>query len=370
LVAGNVTVNSTGTAAAATVVVAGTGQTRTVTLSDITGNGTLGISVAANTASDVAGNHAPAAGPSTTFIVDTTNDAPTITGAVAGQTVNDNATVSPFSGVTIGDSDQPAQSLTVTVALDTAAKGTFTTLNGFTDAGGGSYTFTGTADDATTAIRGLVFAPADNRGLPGTTETTTFTITVNDGQATPVTNNTTTVISTSINDPPVAGADSITRHPGAAVKVAISQLLSNDTDPENETLSLDLPSAISVNGGLLNIEGRWLIYTPPGNNNADTFEYTLHDGSGGTATGTVSVTVQADTAQSKNSLSIVSDGDDKVLTFIGIPGVDYQIQYTTDLSGTPTWTTLSTQTAGTNGLFQYRDVNPPPPARFYRTFAP
>ena len=36
----------------------------------ITGNGTLGISVAAGTASDLAGNTAPAAGPSTTFIVD------------------------------------------------------------------------------------------------------------------------------------------------------------------------------------------------------------------------------------------------------------------------------------------------------------
>ena len=76
LAIGNVTLNKTGTANA-TVGVSGTGLTRTVTLGGITGDGTLGISVAAGTASDRAGNTAPAAGPSATFIVD--NTSPTIT---------------------------------------------------------------------------------------------------------------------------------------------------------------------------------------------------------------------------------------------------------------------------------------------------
>ena len=75
LAAGNVTLNKTGTAAG-TIAVSGTGLTRTVTISSISGNGSLGISIAAGTASDLAGNLAPAAGPSTTFIVD--NTAPTI----------------------------------------------------------------------------------------------------------------------------------------------------------------------------------------------------------------------------------------------------------------------------------------------------
>jgi hypothetical protein len=76
LVAGNVTLNTTGDATG-TVAVTGTGDvTRTVTISSITGNGTLGISIASGTASDTAGNTAPAAGPSTTFTVD--NTAPTV----------------------------------------------------------------------------------------------------------------------------------------------------------------------------------------------------------------------------------------------------------------------------------------------------
>ena len=76
LAAANITLNETGTAAGSISSVTGSGLTRTVTISGITGNGTLGISVAAGTASDLAGNPAPAAGPSGTFIVD--NTAPTI----------------------------------------------------------------------------------------------------------------------------------------------------------------------------------------------------------------------------------------------------------------------------------------------------
>lgn len=65
---GDITLNKTGTADAGSVVVSGTGlTTRTVTLSGITGSGTLGISIAAGTASDLATNAAPAAGPSSTF---------------------------------------------------------------------------------------------------------------------------------------------------------------------------------------------------------------------------------------------------------------------------------------------------------------
>ena len=71
----NITLNETGTANG-TLSVSGSGLTCTVTISSITGNGSLGISIAAGTASDLAGNLAPAAGPSATFTVD--NTAPTI----------------------------------------------------------------------------------------------------------------------------------------------------------------------------------------------------------------------------------------------------------------------------------------------------
>ncbi len=70
----NITVNKTGTADCA-ISTSGSGNTRTVTLLNLTGDGTLGISLAAGTASDTAGNLAPAAGPSATFQVVNTKPA-------------------------------------------------------------------------------------------------------------------------------------------------------------------------------------------------------------------------------------------------------------------------------------------------------
>ena len=74
LALGNITLDPTGTANGM-VAVSGSGLTYTVTVSNITGDGSLGISIAAGTATDKAGNTAPAA-TSATFIVD--NTAPTI----------------------------------------------------------------------------------------------------------------------------------------------------------------------------------------------------------------------------------------------------------------------------------------------------
>ncbi len=131
------------------------------------------------------------------------NVAPAVSGVVAGQAVNDNATVSPFAGIIITDPDIGA-SETVIITLDTAAKGAFTaaslTASGFSTADGGlTYTHAaGTPADIQAALRALVFKPAVGRVAPGATETTTFTISVSDGIASAVLNSTTTVVSTAI----------------------------------------------------------------------------------------------------------------------------------------------------------------------------
>ena len=77
LAPGNITLVSTGSATG-TLAVSGSGLTRTVTVSNISGNGSLGIAIAAGTASDMAGNLAPASGPSTTCTVDNTPPTSTI----------------------------------------------------------------------------------------------------------------------------------------------------------------------------------------------------------------------------------------------------------------------------------------------------
>jgi gliding motility-associated-like protein len=74
LTANDISLNLTGTAQAGNITVTTTNNpnVRRVTLSNISGNGTIGINIAAGTATDGT-NLAPAAGPSETFIVDNTD---------------------------------------------------------------------------------------------------------------------------------------------------------------------------------------------------------------------------------------------------------------------------------------------------------
>ncbi|WP_172796106.1 beta strand repeat-containing protein, partial [Roseivirga ehrenbergii] len=118
------------------------------------------------------------------------NTAPTIGGTSAGQAVNDNATISPFSAITVADAD--GDNLTATITLDNNVKGVITGAS----SGSGPYTITSRTPAAMqTALRALVFNPTDNRAA--VSETTTFTVVVNDGTV-DATNNTTTVISSAV----------------------------------------------------------------------------------------------------------------------------------------------------------------------------
>jgi hypothetical protein len=166
-----------------------------------------------------------------TFVFTVNNSAPVIGSASSGQTVNDNANVSLFSGVTISDAD--GDNVTTTVTLDSNAKGVFTSASlsasGFT--GTGPYTLASTTPaNAQTAIRQLVFEPTNDRVAPGSTETTTFTITVNDGTV-DGTDNTTTTIATSINDnPSFSGTPSISGTTSVGGTLSAANTATSDPD--------------------------------------------------------------------------------------------------------------------------------------------
>ncbi|HEY0288216.1 MAG TPA: DUF4347 domain-containing protein [Pseudomonas sp.] len=186
--------------------------------------------------------------------------APTLSGTSAGLAVNDNASVSPFTGLVLSGS-----SLSMTITLDSAAKGSFTSAsllaNGFSSADGGlTYTHAATtAATLGTAVHGLVYQPMTNRVAVGSTETTTFSIAISDGAQT-ITNNTTTVVATSINDAPTGMGNTsiptILEDATSPVGVAISALTGiNFSDPD--------PSAslggIAVSGNTANssTQGVW-----------------------------------------------------------------------------------------------------------------
>jgi hypothetical protein len=136
-----------------------------------------------------------------TFAVTTVNNVPVMSGVTTQTNIHDTATATPFSTLTVTAPDTGAME-TVIITLDDKTKGLFTaaslTASGFSTSDGGlTYTHTaGTPIDIQTAIRSLVYQPTINHLGIGDSETTIFTVSVNDGIAAAVINANTTVVST------------------------------------------------------------------------------------------------------------------------------------------------------------------------------
>lgn len=96
----------------------------------------------------------------------------------------------------------------------------------------------------------------------------------------------TTVSAPKVNSAPVTMADAASTEEGVAVSVNV---LANDTDADGDTLSV---SGVSQPANGTVIVAGDLLYTPKtGFSGIDAFTYTVSDGMGGTAQGTVTITV-------------------------------------------------------------------------------
>jgi uncharacterized repeat protein (TIGR01451 family)/LPXTG-motif cell wall-anchored protein len=128
----------------------------------------------------------------------------------------------------------------------------------------------------------ITYTPA-----PGFAGADSFEYTISDGTDTA----TARVVVTVLNGPPVAGDDTATTPSGVAVAIDV---LGNDSDPNDDTLTV---TPVVVNGpsngtAVVDPDGT-ITYTPaPGFAGADSFEYTISDGTD-TATARVTVTVTA-----------------------------------------------------------------------------
>ena len=111
------------------------------------------------------------------------NRAPTLVAPTAAYSVVDTENVnlvSPFANVAISDTNL-GDVLTVRIALDSPSKGALISPKGTYDAATGIYTFTGSASEVQSVVKGLKFNATDRTGAAaGSVETTTFTINVTD----------------------------------------------------------------------------------------------------------------------------------------------------------------------------------------------
>ncbi len=289
---------------------------------------------------------------------------PALTGAVASQSQTSATSLRPFSGITVTHPTVPAPTLTVTVALDDASKGALSTLGEFTLTAPGTWTFTGTAAAATTALRGLVFDHAPNRTPVSLTEMTRFTIGVNDGIATTVFNDTTTVISTTVAAPaltPIAVHTTLNNAASVPISFTVSGLNTVASDfnlvVTSSNGSIIPASAIQIGGTGAT---RTLTLTPAATALGVT-NITVTASQGGQSIGqTFQVNVVPFTA------GIFSDSSGKTLTFTSLPGQTYLVEKCADLSvATPVWlpeatvvasqtTSAATLSAETSGQMFYR----------------
>lgn len=193
------------------------------------------------------------------------NDAPTAAADSYATNEDTPLTVNVAQGVLVNDDDVDGDSLTA-VVVDQPSHGTLVL------AADGSFTYTPNAN----------FFGSDS-----------FTYRASDGAVStdPVT---VTLLVNELGDPPTANPNSYTVDEDAVLTVnAANGVLSNDTDPDSETLTAAVVALPSHGTLSLAADGSF-VYTPTANYfGPDSFTYTASDGVNTSAAATVTITVAA-----------------------------------------------------------------------------
>ncbi len=157
-----------------------------------------------------------------------------------------------------------------------------------------------------------------------------------------------TVDITCVDDAPVATNDNASGTEDQDVVIDEATLVGNDSDPEDDSLSV---SAVSnPSGGSVSRAGGQVTFTPDADlcgDNSASFDYTLSDGNGGTDTGTVTIDLEctADAPVAHNDTASGTEDQDVVIDAGDLAGND------TDADGdTLTVTAVSNPSGGTVAL--------------------
>ena len=192
--------------------------------------------------------------------------------AVTVTPVND-PPVAVGDSVTVDEGDTLSIGAPVLLDNDTDAEDDTLTITAVGDAVNGTVSLDGTT---------VVYEHDGSETAAGS-----FTYTVSDGSDTATAMVTVTV--TPVNDPPIAVPDTAAVNEGDTVSMEASVLLDNETDAEDDTLTITAVGD-AVNG-TVSLDGTTVVYEHDGSETAaGSFTYTVSDGSD-TATAMVTVTV-------------------------------------------------------------------------------
>jgi pectin methylesterase-like acyl-CoA thioesterase len=201
----------------------------------------------------------------------------------------------------------------------------------------------------------------------GHTNTATYSVVVSN--LTGVVTSSIATLTVTGDSPPVASPATYQRNAGYPLLISIASLSTDWSDPDHDTVTLASVNN-STNGATVTSDDTNIDYSDT-NNVADQFNYTVSDGYGGSSIGIVNVTI----APGSTNITIAGEtvnGDGSVtLNFSGVPGYTYWLEAATNLTPATDWEPVSTNEAGTNGVWQVIDPTAADvPQKFYRVMQP
>jgi autotransporter-associated beta strand protein len=175
-----------------------------------------------------------------------------------------------------------------------------------------------------------------------------------------------------VNTPPIPGYHVAYVMGNKELVLPVAAVVANDYDPDGDSLNITKVSTLSTsNGTAALLSTTQIAYLPkPDYVGSDLITYTLADPYTN-VTGSIHITVLS-VGDLTNSIVSISNqhGGAMTLTVTGIPGWTYFVKAATNIGPPIVWQTLSTNIAGTNGLFLFTDLGATNAQAFYRSATP
>ncbi len=166
------------------------------------------------------------------------------------------------------------------------------------------------------------------------------------------------------NHPPTSTVMTVTRTAGLPLMIALSEIATNWSDDDGDSVTLAGINLVTTNGIYLATNNAWILYTNSPNVN-DQISYSLSDGQGGTNIGYVNILVNTSITGTNSIASIVS-GNPTTLTAYGIPFYSYITERSSNLTS---WVSIATNAAAANGVItvldNFADLGGTPPSTAY-----
>jgi hypothetical protein len=189
----------------------------------------------------------------------------------------------------------------------------------------------------------------------------TATLNVTDGTLSSTSTGGAGVGLTIANAAPVATDVAVTRTAGTRVLIAVSSLTNHWSDANHDLVTLSYVTTNTPGGAVLVTNSSFILCPSNAPNVNDTISYTISDGTT-TATGHIVITINPFVTGQSTGIITVTPPNLVTLTFQGIPGFTYTVQWAPSPSGP--WSTLTT-VLDVNGPFTATDPSPNNPA-YYR----